>query len=289
VNIKKSKSPFRTTTAKVVLASLGCAATCLVVSFAAHAVLSAREHRLRRRMGFKLYPYPTTTISPKRLPDLLASVDASVEEMVRDASAATTKATVHPARDDDGRDEGNLSTTSIEDDNSTPTERTVAEGSAAASDDEYSTDISEDRTTMMPEENVNDVGSTLRETFHARSLEAKEFFRNLLHEAFPSDTEPTPRYSQYHSQDLYSRTDSNDHSCGQLDAFAGIPIETGNGPWVPPIGSSSESMEIWDAAYRIAMRKIKEVRVGGSKLRGFAEVEVQDLRALRHNLFCGEY
>ena len=286
MNIKKSKSPFRTTTAKVVLASLGCAATCLVVSFAAHAVLSAREHRLRRRMGFKLYPYPTTTISPKRLPDLLASVDASVEEMVRDASAATTQATVHPARDDDGRDEGNLSTTS-EDNNSIPTERAIAEESAAASDDEYSTDISEDRTTMIPEENANDVGCTLRETFRARSLEAREFFRNLLHEAFPSDTEPTPRYSQYHSQDLYSQTDSNDRSCGQLDAFAGIPIhdETGNGPWVPP----SESMEKWDAAYRIAMRKIKEVNVGGSKLRGTAKAEVQDLRALRHNLFCGEY
>ena len=51
----------------------------------------------------------------------------------------------------------------------------------------------------------------------------------------------------------------------------------------------SESMEKWDAAYRIAMRKIKEVNVGGSKLRGTAEAEVQDLRALRHNLFCGEY
>lgn len=268
------------------LASLACAtATWLVITFAVHSALTARERgdKLRRRMDFKTYPYPGTTISPRRLPELLAPADETVGEMMKEASASTItqEVTVYPVPNDDGEDMlGGLS----------PTAQTIVVASAAPSDDEYSLGSSEDRETMSSEENAIDLSSTLRESFRARSLEAKEFIRNLLHEAFPSDTEPNPRYSQHHSQDLYSQTDSNDRSCEQLDAFAGIPIDgVDNGPWIPPIGSPPESVKKWEAAFRIAMRKIKEVNVGGSELRDVAEIEVQDLRELRHNLFCREY
>ncbi|KAL3763132.1 hypothetical protein ACHAWU_005083 [Discostella pseudostelligera] len=287
VTIKKTdlSCSFRALSTRFGLASLACA-TWLVITFAVHGALTARERGdqlLRRRMDFKTYPYPGTTISPRRLPELLAPADEAVEEMMKEESASTItqEVTVHTVQNDDGEEMlGDLS----------PTTQTIVVASAAPSDDEYSFGSSEDRETMSSEENSIDLSSTLRERFRARSLEAKEFIRNLLHEAFPSDIEPNPRYSQHHSQDLYSQPDSNDRLCEQLDAFAGIPIHDalGNGPWVPPIGSPPESVKKWEEAFRIAMRKIKEVHVGGSELRDVAEIEVQDLRELRHNLFCGE-
>lgn len=217
------------------------------------------------------YPYPATTISPHHLPELLAPGDVSVREMMHDASTALTDIAVHPVHND-----GDLTSSGEHN------KQTSVEASAPASDDV---------TTTSSEENANVLSSSLREKFRARSLEAKQFIRTLLHEVFPSDTEPNPRYSLHHPQDLFSQTDSNDRSCGQLDAFAGIPIHdsVGNGPWAPPFESPLEKVKKWEAAYIQAVRKIKEVSVGGDELRDIAEVEVQDLRAFRHNLFCGLY
>ena len=85
--------------------------------------------------------------------------------------------------------------------------------------------------------------------------------------------------------------DSMDHSCDQLDAFAGIPVEDSNhSPWVPPEGSfPAESVNKWNREYTISMQKIKGADVGGTELRELAAEEVENLRRLRHNLFCGDY
>ncbi len=231
------------------------------------------------------YPYPATTISPHHLPELLASVDESVEEMMHDTSASLTENTVYPAHVD-----GDLTSTSENNRKLFPIKQTSMEARELVSDDEYSTGDSEDLTNTKSVENATDSSSSLRVKFRARSLEAKRFIRNLLHEVFPSNAEPNPRYNLHHPQDLFAQTDINDRSCGQLDAFAGVPIHdgVGNGPWEPPIGSRLEKVKQWEAAYVQAIHKIKEVSVGGSELRDIAEVEVQDLRALRHNLFCGD-
>ena len=88
--------------------------------------------------------------------------------------------------------------------------------------------------------------------------------------------------------------DPTDHSCDQEDAFAGVPIEDSNedsnhSPWVPPEGFPAESVNKWNREYTISMHKIKEADVGGNELRELAAAEVESLRRLRHNLFCGDY
>jgi hypothetical protein len=283
--MKKTRLLFRATPARFALVSLACCATFLALTFVAHSQLTSREKglQLRRRMDF--YPYPATTISPHHLPELLAPVDESVEEMMHETSASLTENTVYPAPVD-------VDITSTGENNRKlfPNKQTSVRAREPVSDDKYSTGDSEDLTNTSSVENETDLSSSLRDKFRARSLETKRFIRDLLHEVFPRNAEPNPRYNLHHPQDLFAHTDINNRSCGQLDAFAGVPIHdaVGNGPWEPPIGSPLEKVKEWKAAYVQAIHKIKEVSVGGSELRDIAAVEVQDLRALRHNLFCGD-
>jgi hypothetical protein len=96
-----------------------------------------------------------------------------------------------------------------------------------------------------------------------------------------------PRY--IHHQNPHTQTDNANRSCKQNDAFVDIPIDGGNGqPWVPPRGFPTKTLKKWDSEYKAAMLKIKEASFGGSELRQLAKDEVDRLRVLRHDLFCGE-
>ena len=79
----------------------------------------------------------------------------------------------------------------------------------------------------------------------------------------------------------------------QEDAFADIPIDghgnnIGRG-WIPPNGSSVQSIQQWEKEYQSMMQKMRDSDVGGDELREIAKSEVARLRELRHNLFCRDY
>lgn len=135
------------------------------------------------------------------------------------------------------------------------------------------------------EANANDTaGKTLRERLLKRSLEAKARVSQILVSIIPVEN---PRY--IHHQNPHTQTDNANRSCKQNDAFVDIPIDGGNGqPWVPPRGFPTKTLKKWDSEYKAAMLKIKEASFGGSELRQLAKDEVDRLRVLRHDLFCGE-
>ena len=135
-------------------------------------------------------------------------------------------------------------------------------------------------------ETAVDVASDVASRLLARSLQVKEYVINKLSDAIvPAQS---PKYTHYLVQK--ETIDSTDHSCDQLDAFAGISVEDSNhSPWVPPEGFPTESVNKWNQEYTISMQKIKEADVGGTELRELAASEVENLRRLRHNLFCGDY
>ena len=135
-------------------------------------------------------------------------------------------------------------------------------------------------------ETAVDVASDVASRLLARSLQVKEYVIKKLSDAIvPAQS---PKYTHYLVQK--DTIDSTDHSCDQLDAFAGIPVEDSNhSPWVPPKGFPTESVNKWNQEYTISMQKIKEADVGGTELRELAASEVENLRRLRHNLFCGDY
>jgi len=127
---------------------------------------------------------------------------------------------------------------------------------------------------------------TLREKLLKRSLETKQLISKKLQEvvAMPKNS----RYRNY--QHSRPRAESGNISCDREDAFAGIPVDggAGTGAWVPPGGFPTDSIQKWDREYKAAMRRIKEISVGGTELRELAKVEVEHLRQLRHSLFCGD-
>ena len=136
-------------------------------------------------------------------------------------------------------------------------------------------------------ETAVDVASDVASRLLARSLQVKEYVIKKLSDAIvPAQS---PKYTHYQIQKddtIYSM----DHSCDQQDAFAGIPVDDSNfSPWVPPEGFPTESVNKWKQEYTISMQKIKEADVGGTELRELAASEVENLRRLRHNLFCGDY
>ena len=137
------------------------------------------------------------------------------------------------------------------------------------------------------EANANDTaghGKTLRERLLKRSLEAKARVSQMLKSVTPV---VNPRY--IHHQNPHTQTENANRSCKQNDAFVGIPIDGGNGqPWIPPRGFPTNILKKWDSEYNAAMLKIKEASFGGIELRQLAKDEVDRLRALRHDLFCGE-
>ena len=135
-------------------------------------------------------------------------------------------------------------------------------------------------------ETAVDVASDVASRLLARSLQVKEYVIKKLSDAIvPAQS---PKYTHYLVQK--ETIDSTDHSCDQLDAFAGISVEDSNhSPWVPPEGFPTESVNKWNQEYTISMQKIKEADVGGTELRELAASEVENLRRLRHNLFCGDY
>ena len=135
-------------------------------------------------------------------------------------------------------------------------------------------------------ETAVDVASDVASRLLARSLQVKEYVIKKLSDAIvPAQS---PKYTHYLVQK--ETIDSTDHSCDQLDAFAGISVEDSNhSPWVPPEGFPTESVNKWNQEYTISMQKIKEADVGGTELRELAAAEVENLRRLRHNLFCGDY
>jgi hypothetical protein len=137
------------------------------------------------------------------------------------------------------------------------------------------------------EANANDTagpGKTLRERLLKRSLEAKARVSQMLKTVTPVEN---PRY--IHHQNPHTQTEIASRSCEQNDAFVGIPIDEGNGrAWVPPRGFPTNTLKKWDNEYNAAMLKIKEAPFGGSELQQLAKNEVDRLRALRHDLFCGE-
>ena len=135
-------------------------------------------------------------------------------------------------------------------------------------------------------ETAVDVASDVASRLLARSLQVKEYVIKKLSDAIvPAQS---PKYTHYLVQK--ETIDSTDHSCDQLDAFAGISVEDSNhSPWVPPEGFPTESVNKWNQEYTISMQKIKGADVGGTELRELAAAEVENLRRLRHNLFCGDY
>lgn len=83
---------------------------------------------------------------------------------------------------------------------------------------------------------------------------------------------------------------SPDYSFSQQDAFAGTPIDgegkvPGRG-WIPPSGSSIESIQQWEDEYKLVVQSIQKATIGGDELREYAKSEVTRLRQLRHQLFC---
>lgn len=135
--------------------------------------------------------------------------------------------------------------------------------------------------------NDEELDLPLRERLRLKSIEAKEFVRQMLEEL----VEPIPNPLYHHYQETANDEDEVGNqglSCDQEDAFSGIPIDgvSGSG-WVPPDGHSKKKLKKWEDAYAKAMQNIKEGG-GGEKLQSIAKDEVQHLRKLRHQLFCGD-
>ena len=120
----------------------------------------------------------------------------------------------------------------------------------------------------------------------ARSLAAKEFIAEQLEGVVHV---PTPQYEHYQHSSNQIKRGTNNRSCDQEDAFAGMLIDgEGGNAWSPPGGFPLDSVQKWHQEYKLAMRRINKVSVGGDQLREVAKEEVKRLRALRHRLFCGE-
>ena len=125
----------------------------------------------------------------------------------------------------------------------------------------------------------------LRDLIHMRSLDVKQ----LILDQFSYNSPPNPRYHSSASSSHEIATTTKSISCDQDDAFKGIPIDDGkHHAWVPnpPGGYSREVLTKWENAFNEAMKRIREEASGGEKLREFAEMEVKQLRKMRHSLFC---
>ena len=80
-------------------------------------------------------------------------------------------------------------------------------------------------------------------------------------------------------------------SCEKDDAFEGVPIDgidKDHSIWMPPFDVDAEDKREWENAYKETMNRIKTADLGGDELREYARANVEDLKILRHHLFCLE-
>lgn len=106
----------------------------------------------------------------------------------------------------------------------------------------------------------------------------------MTQEAYSSRTFQSNRLQTVGSEK--SKRAGNVGAKGQLmctgDAFRGVSVEG----WSPPEHARLEETSRWEDAYRLAFREITHYEKGGKQLREFIHGRVNELKALRHNLFC---
>jgi len=132
----------------------------------------------------------------------------------------------------------------------------------------------------------------MKTVLQERSLEKKTTLQKKL---LDEENAKLQKYREKKMQQSYSQNDSIEQadmktiSCDAKDAFEGIPID-GLGEthslWTPPTDASLDSKQTWSNEYMKVMSRIREFDAGGEELRTYAKSEIENLKLVRHRLFC---